>query len=179
MIEKQKTLALVMDHFMNKAEEYRKSKDRQKIVDAINWDFAAIEVAGLGATSDVVGKAVAEYVNHIKTPFLQFDYLHSAIQMAKKGAPIEAVEDLIKFLVKHYCWIWALKDLTTLAGRKPTREEIFALVKIERSNQVSLSESLHQELIRFAGEHLSHHDVEEVKRILRDKITEWRSHPFD
>lgn len=175
MTEKQKTVAFVMEHFMNKAKEIRKSRDPQDIILAERCDSAAIEVASLGVTQEIIGEAVVGYLKRVKIPFLHFGYFQSAILMAKNGAPAEVVEKLISFLIKNYCWVWALKDLTALAGRKPTKEEIFAIIQLEVGDDATLSESLHKDLISLAKEHLSHSEVEHIKSILGEKTKEFRS----
>lgn len=175
MTEKQKTLAFVMEHFMYKAKELRKSRYPQDIILAERCDSAAIEVASLGVAQETTGEAVVEYLKRVKIPSLHFGYFNSAILMAKNGASAEVVEKLISFLIKNYCWVWALRDLTALVGRKPTKEEIFAIVQLEIGDMSTLSESLHKDLVSLAKEHLSHSEVERVKSILREKTKEFRS----
>lgn len=185
MTEKEKVLAEVMRHFMDKADEWRRSGDThsfegsQKLVSAGQWDAAAVEVAGLGANQETIRKAVERYVRQIKSPFLHHDFMHRAIHMARKGSPHSTVEELIQLLVRHYCTGWAieyLEELAALLGRKPTGEEIFALVELERKNQTSWDQNLHQELVSLAKRHLSYEDVERVQGMIKDKIREWRSH---
>lgn len=185
MTEKERVLAEVMSHFMDKADARRRSGDihsfegGQKLVSTGQWDAAAIEVAGLGATPDTIGRAVEEYIKQIKNQHLHYDYMHSAVRMALKGARRDTVETLIKLLVKNYCTGWAidyLEELTALLGRKPTRKEIFALAELERRNQTSWDQNLHQELVSLAKRHLSYEDVERVQGMIKDKIKEWGSH---
>ena len=176
MTEKERVLAMVMEHFMDKAEKYRKSQDPQKIIGYLQWYAAAIETAGLGAGMKTIDKNVKRLMGSIKWPFLHFEYFNHAVTMAKQGASSGVVAGLLKFGLKHYCYIWALEDLTSLLNRNPTREEILALVRLEQKNQSSWTESLHRELVVLAKKHLSYEDVEKVQEMLQDKIREWRSH---
>jgi|SRR3989338_7588562 len=185
MTEREETLAFVVDHFMNKANEWRKShvtqgfKDTQKLVSAGQWDAAAVEVASLGVSQDTIDNAVEGYLKQIKHPFLNYDFMHKAVHMAKVGASPKTVEKVLGSMLKHYCHPWTvhyLEELTLLLGRKPTREEIFALVQLERKNEATWDETLHRELVSLANKYLWGQDVEKVKWMIEDKIKEWRSH---
>ena len=185
MTKKERILAEVVDHFMNKADEWRKAGltqgfgGTQKLVSAGQWDSAAVEVAGLGANRSTIDKAVERYLSKIKNPFLHHDFIHRAVHMAKVGASPGVVEKILKFMLKHYCHSWTinyLEELTLLLGRKPTREEIFALVQLERKNEATWDESLHRALVALANKYLLGQDVERVEGMIKDKIREWSSH---
>ncbi|MBI4158013.1 MAG: hypothetical protein HY505_00090 [Candidatus Yanofskybacteria bacterium] len=186
MTEKERILAEVMEHFMNKADEWRKVdlvkgdfESVQKFVSAGQWDAAAVEVAGLGASQGTIDKVVERYLKQIKHPLFHHDFMHKAVHMAKVGASPKVIEEILRFMLKHYCHSWTinyLEELTALVSRKPTREEIFVLAQLERKNEATWDETLHRELVALANKYLLGQDVERVKGMIKEKIREWESH---
>ncbi|MBI2674278.1 MAG: hypothetical protein HYX22_00870 [Candidatus Yanofskybacteria bacterium] len=182
--EKQRILASMMERFMNTADVCRRAGAKgfgatQNLVSAGLWDAAAIEVADLGVNTDTIDKAVGRYLRQIKDPSLHFDHMHNAVHMAKVGASPKVIEEVLRFMLKHYCYIWTinyLEELTALVGRKPMREEIFALAELEKRNQTSWDGTLHETLVALANKYLVGQDIEKVEGMIQEKIREWRSH---
>jgi len=176
MTEKEKTLEMVIKHFMAKAEEMSKSKDQMKMVHASQGHWAAIEVAGLGAHVSTIDWTVREYLKKSKNWLFGHDDFSLAIAMTLKGASDEVAEEVLAVAVKYYSWIWPVEQLTEYLGRKPTEEEIFFMVEAERAQTATLSESHHERLAEFAGKYLSTGKVRLIKNILDAKTREFHSH---
>lgn len=176
MTEKEKTLELMIKHFMAKAEEMRKSKDQMVMVNASQGHWAAIEVAGLGAATETIDWAVKEYLKKSKHWLFGHDDFSLAIAMTLKGASKEVAEEMMVVAVKYYSWIWPLEKLTAYLEREPTEEEIFSIVEVERAHTAVLAEDYHKKLVQFAGKHLPSDKVRRIKDVLREKTREFNSH---
>lgn len=161
MTEKEKTLELVIKHFMVRASQE-------------HW--AAIEVAGLGAHVSTIDRAVREHLKKSKDRLFGHDDLKRAIAMTLKGASKEVAEEVLAVAVKHYSWIWPVEKLTEYLCRKPTEEEIFSLVEAERTYTAVLAKDYHDQLVKFAGKYLSCGKVRKIKEILDGKTREFNSH---
>ena len=176
MTEKEKTLELVMKHFMATGEKMSQSKNEMEISHANQWHYAACEVAGLGAAVSTIDWAVGEYLKKSQNSIFGSHDFKLALVMVLQGASDEVAEEVVEVAVKYHSHIWALEKLMEYLRRKPTEEEIFSLVEVERANTATLSESHHKKLIEFAGKHLPVGKVRLIKNILDEKIREFNSH---
>jgi len=183
MTEKQKVLDSVIKTFINKGEKLRSMRGGdfhehlRRARNSNNYDWAAVELAGLGASGETIDSAVQEYMIGARTAFvlIRNEYLSMAISMAKRGASREVIEDLLKLVLESYPWIRALEELAQLAGRKPTRDEVFALVQRERESMSYMSSDMHERYTAFAEKYLSARDVKRVIGILDEKVKQWES----
>ena len=176
MKEKEKTLEMVIKHFIATAREMAKSKDQTAMVHAGQGHWAAIEVAGLGAHVSTIDWAVREYLKKSEYRLFGCDDFKLAVAMTLKGASDEVAEEVLAVAVKHYSWIWPVEQLTEYLCRKPTEEEIFSLVEAERTHTATLSESHHEELIKFASKYLPTGKVRLIKKTFDEKTREFHSH---
>ena len=97
---------------------------------------------------------------------------------AKQGATCVVLEKVSKAIVKNYCHSWTLtylEELTVLVGRKPTKQEVFALIELEKTNMISMHGGFHEELITFAQKYLHSIDVEIVREKLKGKVEQFNS----
>lgn len=176
MTEKEKTLDLVVKHFVEKGWKAGRSKDQFEMVNANQWHAAALETVRLGAALDTIHWTVREYLGRSKSRFFGSDNFHRAVYMALEGASKEVTEDVLAVAVKYYSWIWPVEKLTAYLGRKPTEEEIFSLIEVERKDLAVFSEKHHKELVQFAKKYLPSGKVEKIEGILEAKTTEFNSH---
>ena len=176
MTEKEKTLELVIDHFITTAEKMSKSKDQMVMISASQGHWAAIETAGLGAHVSTIDRTVREYLKDSKDWLFGHDKFKLAVSMTLKGASKEVAEEVLAVAVKHYSWIWPVELLTAYIGRRTTAREVFAMVEAERKNTATLSEESHKNLIRFARKYVSDNEVRRIEQILDEKTTEFNSH---
>ncbi len=173
MTEREQAFDLIVNKFLEEAEKDRGSRAPGRIVNSQHMFAAAIMVAGWGASISTISNAVTELhkkANGNKNKFVSSDYLSLAVRMAQQGAYPGVVERLLASVIKDHCWIWALEGLTALLGRKPKREEVFALVEAEVADLASFSQAQHDELVSFADQYLTPHEAQKVREMLKWKF---------